>query len=272
MEVYEACIGGVEEIGLTARLTVETPQVQISATEYVARAHARTLHHFPSADWAHDEQPILGSLTKGELISLYKVQMFKRTQPGRQYYDRLLNSAPHSKCPMCGFGHVSTLDHHLPKARYPLFSVLPANLVPSCTDCNKGKGAQVLNGLNDISHPYFEDSRIETDSWLHASVNETSPATAAFSVVAPAHWPADLSRRVVNYFVDLKLPRRFSIEAGSELISLSGYLEQLETSPQIRTYLQKIAQVERNIGRNSWKAALYAALSESAWYLDGGYL
>jgi 5-methylcytosine-specific restriction endonuclease McrA len=271
VEVYVTCVSGVSSAGLAARFTVETAQVQAHALEYAARAAGRELHLFPPAEWGHDEQLVLGDLTKGELTDLYTNQMVKRNQPGRPYYDHLMLLAPLGKCPFCGFGHVSTLDHHMPKARYPLFSVLPANLVPACTDCNKGKGAEVLNGDNDIPHPYFEDSRIETDTWLYATVNETSPATAAFSVIVPANWPADLARRVVKYVGDLKLPQRFSIEASSELASLSDYLGLLEVSQQIGSYLESFAQIERSIRRNSWKSALYEALSESNWYREGGY-
>ena len=196
---------------------------------------------------------------------------FKRDQPARSYYDQIKSLAPLGKCPFCGFGQVSTLDHFLAKSRYPSFSVLPINLIPACTDCNKGKGAGVLDAQDQIPHPYFEGSRIETDPWLYANVHETSPATAAFSANPPDHWPADLAQRVVNYVREFNLTTRFAIEAASELASLSDTLSIFETSQRIGEFLSLIAQSERLHRKNTWKAALYEALSDSAWYCELGY-
>jgi len=132
--------------------------------------------------------------------------------------------APLGKCPYCGFGHVSTLDHYLSKARYPGFAVLPTNLVPCCGDCNHGKGAGVSTANNQIPHPYYEAPAIETDTWLFASIEETTPARAQYSVLIPPGWPAALALRVQNYFRDLELAARFAVEAASEIVSLSDLL------------------------------------------------
>ncbi|MCK6405050.1 MAG: hypothetical protein L6Q60_03425 [Rhodocyclaceae bacterium] len=256
---------------LATRFNAATGEVLALANLYDGRANTSELHLFPSSPWGNGAALVLGELTKDELTALYTNHMAKRDQPGRPYYDQIMLLAPLGKCPFCGFGQVSTLDHFLSKARYPSFSVLPINLIPACTDCNKGKGAGVLDGQNQIPHPYFEGSRIETDVWLYASVHETSPATAAFSAIPPDNWPADLARRVVNYVRDLNLTTRFAIEAASELASLSDILSRFETSQLIGEYLSLIAQTERLHRKNSWKAALYEALSGSAWYREGGY-
>ena len=40
------------------------------------------------------------------------------------------------KCPFCGIGTVSTLDHYLPKSKYPALAITPKNMIPACRDCN----------------------------------------------------------------------------------------------------------------------------------------
>jgi hypothetical protein len=269
--VYATCVSGISAAALAARFNFATADILALADLYEDRATQNELHLFPSSPWGDGAALVVGELKKEELTDLYTSHMAKRDQPARSYYDRILSLAPLGKCPFCGFGQVSTLDHFLSKARYPSFSVLPINLIPACTDCNKGKGAGVLDTQNQIPHPYFEGASIETDTWLYASVQETTPATAMFSVIPPNHWPAELVRRVVNYVRDLKLTTRFAIEAASELASLSDFLSQLETSQRIGEHLGLVAQTERFIRRNSWKAALYEALSESVWYCEGGY-
>lgn len=270
-EIYASCVSEVPAADLAARFTAVTADVLALAKLYDDRANTNELQLFPSRPWGGGEALVLGELTKDELTALYTNHMAKRDQPGRSYYDQIMSLAPLGKCPFCGFGQVTTLDHFLSKSRYPSFSVLPINLIPACTDCNKGKGAGVLDAHNQIPHPYFEGSRIETDAWLYASVRETSPATAEFSATPPDNWSADLARRVVNYVRDLNLTTRFAIEAASELASLSDILSRLEASHQIGEYLGLIAQMERLHRKNSWKAALYEALSGSAWYREGGY-
>lgn len=270
-EVYASCVSGVSTADLAARFNAATAEVLALANLYDDQANTNELHLFPSSPWGNGTELVLGELTKDELTALYTNHMAKRDQPGRSYYDQIMSLAPLGKCPFCGFGQVSTLDHFLSKARYPSFSVLPINLIPACTDCNKGKGAGVLNAQNQIPHPYFEGTRIETDTWLYASVRETSPATAAFSAIPPDNWSGEQATRVINYIRDLNLTSRFAIEAASELASLSDILSLFETSLRIREYLILIAQAERLHRKNSWKAALYEALSGSAWYHEGGY-
>jgi len=52
--------------------------------------------------------------------------------------DEVLSSARFDACPYCNFTSVDTIDHALPRAVYPEYSVLVQNLVPSC-GC-KGRG------------------------------------------------------------------------------------------------------------------------------------
>lgn len=270
-DVYASCVSGITTQNIATRFTNQLKNVPISAQQYEMRARTHELYKFIASDRGNDGQLVLGDLTKGEFIDLYTDQLSNRRRPGRDYYDRLMRLAPLGKCPFCGFGHVSTLDHFLPKSRYPLFSVLPANLVPCCADCNKGKGFDELSEQGQIPHPYFADECIEKDCWLSAVVNETTPVTATFHPLAPAHWADDLKRRVFRYFHDFKLASRFAVEAASELTSLSDFLGQLQSSDQIGRHLRLTAQTECAHRRNSWKAALYEALSRSTWYSEGGF-
>jgi hypothetical protein len=54
----------------------------------------------------------------------------------------LISATKHGLCPPCGRGSVATLDHHLPKTRFPEFSAFGPNLVPACDNCNRAKGTK----------------------------------------------------------------------------------------------------------------------------------
>ncbi len=268
--VYASCVQGVIDAAAVTRFQAAAQDMEHLAGLYDSRAAANELYQFAASEWGQPGQVAVGALTKGDLTSLYTDYMVKRNMPARPLYDRLL-IAPLGKCPYCGFGHVSTLDHFLSKARYPGFAVLPTNLVPCCGDCNHGKGAGVLTADNQIPHPYYEAPAIETDAWLFASIEETTPARAQYSVVIPAGWPAALALRVQNYFRDLELASRFAVEAASEIVSLSDLLAPLANAELVRQRLQQDADIERARRTNTWKAALYEALACSVWYCGGGW-
>lgn len=62
-------------------------------------------------------------------------------------------------CPACGeAGAPNTLDHYLPKERYPHFCVTPHNLFPMCDACQNNKGEKTGDMVNPkfFLHPYFD--------------------------------------------------------------------------------------------------------------------
>lgn len=270
-EVFSACVDAIPNAELAMRFADVVGNLSALENDYQARTVTSELHLYPASEWGKGDQIVIANLTKTQFNDLYSTYMVPATRPARVYYDKLLNSVPLGKCPLCGFGQVSTLDHFMSKAYYPYFAVLPINLVPVCADCNKKKASSVLKEHSQSSHPYFEVPEIETGTWLYAKVVESSPATASFAVAPPQHWPEKLCVRIKNHFHDLELDSRFAIEAASEMTTLSDYLGEIGSSERIGEHLRMTARTERLHRRNTWKAALYEALSQSAWYQLGGY-
>ena len=271
-EVYDACVGSVSAQSLNNRFIAAKTDVMTKANEYEVKAGTHDLYLLPASARGNGGQIPVADLTKAELVSLYEDQLLKKNTVGRQYYDKLMMQAPLGKCPFCGLGHASTLDHFLSKARYPTFSVLPFNLVPSCKDCNSGKKSAALTKSTQLPHPYFESALVETDIWLFAKVLHSSPATVIFFANPPADWQQDLTDRVETHFEDFHLASRFSVEAASELVSICDTVSSLKTTEERKVHLHQIAQIERSSNRkNTWKAALYEALDESDWFQQIGY-
>lgn len=185
-------------------------------------------------------------------------------------------SSPQRKCPFCGFGRATTLDHFLNKSDYPWLSIVPANLVPACKDCNHGKGANRSESANDQTiHPYFESEQLSTEQWLFASVRQTAPLTLDYRAEPPAGWDKALRKRVERHFVEFDLKARFAIEAATELGALRFTIKRLHClagREAVAQHLAAVASGEGALFRNSWKTALYQALAGSDWYIDSGYL
>lgn len=216
-------------------------------------------------------EDVNGILTKNDMKKvLYSQQMVAKPK-GRKIYDKIMSLAPLNRCPFCGIGTVTTLDHYLPKAKFPIFSVLPYNLIPSCKDCNTGKSTSyaVVNEEQTL-HPYYDN--YTTEQWLFAEVKETSPVSVRFYVDAPDIWDDNDKKRVESHFSEYQLGKRFSIEASNELANIK---EELTLYPLDKDKIKNELNIKSTSFRrrylNSWESALYQALSESEWYCNGGY-
>lgn len=274
-EVYDACTISINNAYLHYRLTTEKANIIAVAIEYDQKASSARLYEIP-ANTQKNNSIVIGELTKQELKDLYSQHMVGAGKPARRIYDELRALAPLGKCPLCSIGDASTLDHYLPKAKFPLVSILPLNLVPSCKDCNSGekKARTASTKEEQCLHPYFDHSFFITEQWIFASIGETSPATVSFYVNPPAHWDEIAKARVRSHFSDFNLASRFSTQTTTELSALKYALQELHGlsgSQGVREHLQMMARSYHRAHVNSWQTAMYQALAASTWYCDGGF-
>ncbi|WP_143048373.1 hypothetical protein [Burkholderia sp. WP9] len=81
------------------------------------------------------------------------------TEPrGLEFIAQLREAGSPDVCSMCGSLKAGTLDHVLPKERFPEFAVFAPNLVPAC-DCNSLRGTRYKGSEEGsrVLHPYFDD-------------------------------------------------------------------------------------------------------------------
>lgn len=48
-------------------------------------------------------------------------------------------------CPICQVTPVNSMDHYIPKDKYPLYIVHPRNLIPCCITCNRHKSENIFD-------------------------------------------------------------------------------------------------------------------------------
>ncbi len=268
LSTYNSCISGVADPVEKADYAAIAHEVEAAGIAFEAAVRALTLHQLVAAS------PQAAAVSREKLKAVYTAGMVGRAA-GRAYYDGLLASAPGGKCPLCSVGEASTLDHYAPKAKHPMLSVVPVNIVPACSLCNHGKLAGVPTKPDEHTlHPYFDD--VDAHQWLFASVNHTSPPSFAFCVVPPAPpaWTATLADRVNHHFSSFKLNKRFALNAAHELISIKQGLVDLLVSagaPGVHAHLSAQAASRLGARRNSWETAMYAAMASDPWFVAGGF-
>lgn len=263
-EVFTSSISRVRDQALKVRLTAVTGNITAAATDYVEKARNNRLHEFA-------REAVVGTVTTTEMEKVYTQRMAKKNAPGRPYYDAIFNSS--AKCLLCIHRTVDTLDHHLPKAHYPVLAVTPANLIPACSTCNKAKLASTPDAPEDAAlHPYFDC--IENERWLFGTVVHGVPAVVRFRVVPHAVWAEELGKRVKTHFAALDLNGLYTAEATDELSSirhqLKGIFEQ-EGAAGVRSELQARYESASAARLNGWRAATYQCFAESEWFCDGGF-
>jgi len=273
--VYSTCVSGIQNGDLRSRLSDIDAYIVELSDDYDDKAKNSSLYTIPEIN-CEDSDLVVGNVNKKELKDLYSQQMAVLKKPARRIYDELLNSAPNGKCPFCGFGHASTLDHYLPKSKFPCFSVLPVNLVPACRDCNSGakKTKTASRAEDQVLHPYYDHRSFISEQWLFSNVIETSPVSIIFFVKPPESWDQISQQRVLTHFIDFGLSKRFSVEAAEELSTLKmllSFFYKSNNAEAVREYLKEKFVSEFNTHRNSWKTAMYQGLSQSDWYCDGGF-
>lgn len=267
--VFEACANSIQDPLVRQRILDVKSYIRGSHKVYNIHAIYSLLYNLKDE---YSSNPFCKA-TKTELVKLYEQQLVQNKE-GRKIYDLLLNLAPGGICPFCGFSQASTLDHYMPKKKYPSFSISPLNLVPSCSDCNTGKKEDVAgNEREQIIHPYY-DHKLFEDQWLFARVNNTTPASLTFFTRPPVHWQQVNHDRVQSHFENFKLARRFSVQVATEISTLKyelAYDFDISQGAGVKEALHKKQSASSRVNINWWKTAMYQALTSSDWYCDGGF-
>lgn len=268
-EVFLTCISRVRNQELRTRLEAVEPQIAAAARAFDTAATNAQLHTIPTQTMVGERVQV----TKDEMVGVYDGRMVPKESPGRHIYDEIIMAPAQGRCPLCGHRDVTTLDHHLPKVHFPALAVVPLNLVPACSVCNKVKLEVVPRSQEEQTlHPYYDD--VETDRWLEATVIENRPVALTFEVRPPATWNNLMSLRVAHHFSVFKLGLFYASQAAEELLNIRQYLTNLHCkagTEGVREHLVEMCLSYEAVNLNSWQSTAYRALSSSQWYCEGGH-
>lgn len=265
-QVFLTCISRVKDPVLKARLILIESAVIAATNVFDAAAAIAMLHQLPP------QNNVGGVVSKDEMSNIYTQRMAKKGAPGRSTYDKLLAAPVYGRCPLCGQRAVSTLDHHLPKDKYPALAVAPINLIPACAECNKLKTNTMPQSQEEQTlHPYFDD--IEGDRWLQAEIIEDIPTALRFFVQPPREWDFVKASRTCYHFNVFKLASLYASYAAEELSNIRYSLKKLSScagAVGVRKHLQGQEETYEAVHFNSWQTAMYKALVRSQWFCEIG--
>lgn len=277
------CSEGMEQVNVRNSFISVFPTFFAKEQQYQALSLAGNLYAYPKVTPLTNTTPVVGHLTKIKLVNLYENNLRDKDKPARDYYDALLVSSG-ERCPFCGdIGQTKNLDHFLPKAHFPEFSVMPLNLVPSCRDCNMGEKGQAYATVEDDQaiHPYVDKDIFYQEQWVYAEYIDEDDGAVVYFVQCPAAWSQEEKNRAENHFNSLDLANRYSLEAGKHLSEVidqkNAFVDViLGFNPQATSQAIKDAFVIANLQpvinsgqfSNHWKKVMYQCLANSASFFQ----
>jgi hypothetical protein len=171
----------------------------------------------------------------------------------------LVNDYLEHTCPYCQLDQVSHIDHFLPRAVFPEFSVSLQNLLMSCDTCNSKYKGQYwgVRGQQKIFHPRFNN--LQGEQYLSAvAVYDSGAIRVRFAVLTRL----PISGLVRRHFVKLNLGDRYIAKANASEVPSMRKLLAREPTPA-----RKLSRIERFVDDqidtnqvNSWKHAYYSAI------------
>ncbi|QNK89826.1 hypothetical protein H7992_09325 [Sporosarcina sp. resist] len=263
-EVILKCISNYEDEELVSRFKDSIEEIVEWGSVLKEKIETNTVHTI------EEDSCIPRIIDKAEMIKLYNDKFSKQGQPGRDYYNTIMELPKHLLCPLCGYRPVDSIDHYLPKGKFPVFSISPLNLIPACFGCNKRKKEKKANKAEEeFLHPYFDN--IEDDLWLYSAFEEKIPLTIFFNVNPHESWDDITKERVRKHFNIFQIGQLYSSYASSDI---SGNIYNLKKiydeggASALKNELFRTVESFQYAQVNSWQTAMYSALYNSEWFCE----
>jgi hypothetical protein len=179
-------------------------------------------------------------------------------------------------CPACGeAGRPNTLDHYLPKRKYPHFCVTPLNLFPMCDACQAEKHEKTGDAHDPrfFLHPYFDVFIAE--QVLAVTIYPPFDAPT-FDLKPRLGLAADQTMLVASHIRELAIPQRYAHFFRGQHRRLLRLVQKMRVSDQdVAETLETFRSGVERPSSNSWEYIFYTAVLETpelVTYLKEGAL
>lgn len=169
-------------------------------------------------------------------------------------------------CPACGEdGTPNTLDHYLPKNKYPEFAVTSRNLFPMCDICQGKKGSKTVNTANQrlFIHPYFDD--FAAHSVVRLTIGRPFESPNAFSIKPQISLTAQQSALIARHLEELGISSRYEKFFKTEYTRLKRLVSRARAKRQdVRERISEFHDYALDKSTNSWAAVFYQGVLDDA--------
>lgn len=274
IDVFYQCVNEVAKVDDQNLFKNNRNEIVKAYAQFEQEGKTQAWHNLKKAEHGKPKQIIAGGLNKGMLVDLYSKSMVGAKGDSRDVYDDILVSSDEI-CPFCGgLGQVRTLDHFLPKAYFPLYSVMPENLFPCCRDCNTDKLAALPKHPREVTiNPYYDKDVFFNERWVKAKLLKTEPLSIIFRAEPPKGWLDEDSKRAQHHFIAYDLSRRFSVQGSGELSKVIAARRGALSVLPVKTYKKHLLDQAnvKDLDLNGWSRTMYQALADDNWFLSQAF-
>lgn len=172
-----------------------------------------------------------------------------------------------SSCPYCGNPmYPDTLDHFVPKSKWPEFSIYPNNLVPQCRGCAPVKGENYFCHDNDQTmfiHPFYfnilENFRFSMKVSFDTNKKEICVNVQLKEIINTR--PEDQAR-IILHTQKLKVKKRIISYCHKEYRQWIRRLSNANFDIKSALTQRLIEVAELEVGRD-WQSSFYSAILDN---------
>lgn len=189
---------------------------------------------------------------------------------------RQLRDHGYQFCPSCGeAGSPNTLDHFLPKEKYPHFAITVANLTPMCSRCQGKKGDDVGDAETPrfFIHPYFDEFASQQILELLIEPPYNTPRFALRVVEDLGEDETEIAEKHVELLDLSSRFRKFFRNRYSQLMRQAQDCRDEEV--EFQAFLRITRRGHARIGLNYWDHVFFSSVlgnEELLEFLEGGEL
>ncbi|WP_312708295.1 hypothetical protein [Stenotrophomonas sp.] len=205
----------------------------------------------------------------GKAATKYLHTHYKHPPASHKFIKKLRDDNAAMTCTMCGSPNCGTLDHVLPKAIYPEFSLFSANLVPACLCNNKRNNIYRGKAGERVLHPYFDDFMNERLVTCRFRDHDRAPSIEIVNNLAAS----DENFAAVEFHINNVVKKSAIIGSlrrdwGTLARKPSLINSNLGTTPASKVHLARILSEElyksddRQESKNSWLSIFVSGLLE----------
>lgn len=245
------------------RVEILKPNVKNKYSTFEIENTANNLASLTAHGYAGQDKIDLLKLYKYDNSIIQKLNEEVTTLEG----NRLINT-----CQNCTINEINSLDHIVPKDKFPEFSVNPRNLFPSCSKCNGHKSFVWRENSKSVFLNLYLDNLPEEQYLFCYPTFDEDKITLKFTVENRFGIEQNLFNLIQNHYTRLHLPKRFRKNSHDTIYELNKeinkYKDKIIKEELIKTIKEDITEDKRYYGFNYWKAIIKETLINDEQYLD----
>jgi hypothetical protein len=264
-EVHKKAVDNKNSGELKDRLQLINPKIETEYKNFLEKFENKKLDLLlPNS---------LLSLSKEDLLTLYNSQssviISLKANIQKLQIKTIVNT-----CQNCTIDSANTLDHILPKSKFPEFVVNPKNLFPCCSTCNSYKVDSIKASQGQLFlNLYLDDLPEEQYLFVDIFLDEFQEINFRFSLKnIDNKIDRELFSIIESHYNKLHLFERMrlkSIEYISELENnILTFRKSLPINNIIEHLIESINIDKKAYGYNHWKCILEITLLNSPIFID----